>query len=56
MVIILPKDHPERYNDNKVMAMDDAFKEFNCFGLAAQSDSYKLHEKDTAAMKVPRHI
>ena len=35
----------------KLEAMDDAFKEFNAFGLASQSDEYKLLEKDCVATK-----
>ena len=32
-------------------AIDEAVKEFNCFGLALHSDNYKLPEKDVSAMK-----
>ena len=32
-------------------AIDEAVKEYNCFGLALHSDNYKLPEKDVSAMK-----
>ena len=31
--------------------MHAAIKEYNCFGLAEVSDSYKIPEKDALAMK-----
>ena len=45
------QDHPELYS-GKIEAMEAAFKEYNCFGLADVSDNYKLPEKDCVAMKV----
>ena len=48
------QDHPELYKE-KADAMDVAFREYNCFGLAESSENYKLPEKDCTAMKVAEH-
>ena len=44
------KDNPDLYDD-KTDAMEEAFAEYNSFGLAEMSDNYKLPDKDRAAMK-----
>ena len=48
---ILIQDSPERF-EGHTEAMEEAFKEFNQFGLALQSENYRLQEKDCNAMKV----
>ena len=45
------EDTPELFGPNKEDPMDAAFREYNCFGLAEQTDQYKLAEKDCQAMK-----
>ena len=39
------------FGPGKEDPMDAAIKEYNCFGLAEVSDSYKIPEKDALAMK-----